>query len=370
MLRVLTVIVALAQLAHAQPGADEPLEPPSDEPPEPEPDEPRAPAPVEPEPMPAELPQPSPPKRTTSDSLGLPDEPTPERWVGPLYARRPSDERLFLTPTPLAMRPGAVSISIDELVSPRAAVGIARHFQLDLRIGGMVVPGALGGPLPLVGGLAAGGGAGIALIGMFDVGVKIPLVEEGENLPAITIGYDMLDVFGLAAGGAGLVIVGGGAAAEGLVAVGGANLQFNLFSIEVGKHFPNTRDQMIVGTYVLDNHHFLPQKATFASACGAGGVGTAGENGKVEECASATTTIDRLPLQVQPFVGYERAIGDKNSFIAEVLFTTHVENTMGTTGFRWAFGVRDIVNMRIDTALVWTNRGYPLPWLGLGLHFR
>ena len=369
MVRSGIVLLFVAASAHAQPGAEP--EPP-DEPAVPEP-EPQPPVPVEPEPMPAELPPPQPvpeTPRSTSDSLGLPDVPTPVRWDGPLYTRRAGDERLFLTPTPLAMRPGAVSISDDELVSLRLAVGIARRLQLDTRIGGMLIPGAIGGALPLPGGLAAGGGAGIALIGMFDIGVKLPVIDEGEDMPAITIGYDLLDVFGVAAGGAGLVLVGSGAAAAGLVAVGGANLQFNLFSIEVGKHFPNTRDQIVVGTYLLDNHHFLPQKATFAAACGAGGTGSAGEGGKVEECAGGTTTIERVPLQVQPFVGYEHAIGDKNSFITELLVSPHLENTMGTTGFRWVFGFKDILNSRIDTALVWTRRGYPLPWLGIGLHFR
>src|SRR5690349_19061307 len=90
----------------------------------------------------------------------------------PRFARRPSDERLFLTPTPLTMRPGALSLSDDEVISARLAVGLSKHLQLDLRLGGLLIPGAAGGALALPGGLAAGGGAGVVLLGAVDLGLK------------------------------------------------------------------------------------------------------------------------------------------------------------------------------------------------------
>jgi hypothetical protein len=285
-----------------------------------------------------------------------------------LFQRRPSDERLFLSPTELAMQPGSVVLEDDVVISARLAVGVARWLQLDLRIGGVLVPGAVGGALAFPGGIAAGGGAGFVLLGLVDVGAKVPVLRETSRFPGIAIGYDLVDVFGVAAGGAGIVLVGAGAAGAGIVAVGGANLQFNLFSLAAGKHFG--RAHVTAGTYILDNHHFITQSASFAAACGAGGVGSAGAGGKVEPCASGGTMIDRVPLQVQPFVGIERAVGRDSSIAAEILFSGHIENTIGATGVRWVALRRGPLRARLDLALLWSRVGYPLPWAGLGVHFR
>src|SRR3954471_17734583 len=51
-----------------------------------------------------------------------------------LFARRPSDERLFLTPTELTMRPASLSLSDDVGVTVRAALGVPNRLQLDMRI--------------------------------------------------------------------------------------------------------------------------------------------------------------------------------------------------------------------------------------------
>lgn len=288
----------------------------------------------------------------------------------PRFARRPSDERLFLTPTPLTMRPGAISLSDDEVVSARLAVGLSQHLQFDLRLGGLLVPGAAGGALALPGGLAAGGGAGFVLLGAVDLGLKYAVLEESDSAPGVAIGYDMLDVFGIAAGGAGIVLVGAGAAAGGVVAVGGANLQFNLFTLVAGKHLGKTGRLLVTGgTYLLDNHHYLPQSAAFAAACGAGGAGEAGAGGAVEPCGGNSTMLDRIPLQVQPFVGVERAVGKASSFAGELLVSPHLANTIGTTGFRYVY-TRGPFAARLDLALLWSHIGYPLPWAGVGLHFR
>ena len=224
-----------------------------------------------------------------------------------------------------------------------------------------------GGALPLPGGIVAGGGAGLVLLGLFDAGVKVRVLSETRTRPGIAISYDLVDAFAGAVGGAGIAIGGAGAAAGGVVAVGGGNLQFNLFSLSVGKHFG--RSQLIVGTYVLDNHHFLPQSTRFATACGAGGVGTAGDGGKVEPCDSGGTTIDRIPVQVQPFFGAEIRVGKASSIAGDVLFSKELKNTVGTTGFRWIIGDSRL-RARVDVALLWSHISVPLPWLGLGIHFR
>jgi hypothetical protein len=163
-------------------------------------------------------------------------------------------------------------------------------------------------------------------------------------------------------------LAGEGAAGAGLVAVGGANLQFNLFSLVVGKHWGRTH--ITVGTYVLDNHHYLPQAAGFAAACGAGGVGPPGGGGKIEQCGGSSTMIDRLPTQVQPFVGVERAVGRESSVAAELLVSGHAASTIGATGFRWVALQHGALRVRLDLALLWTDFGYPLPWIGIGAHFR
>jgi hypothetical protein len=221
----------------------------------------------------------------------------------------------------------------------------------------------------LPGGIVAGGAAGFVLGGMVDAGVKIPVLREGQEPIGLAIGYDLLDVFGVAGGAAGVAFLGAGAGGAGLVAVGGANLQFNLFSLAMGKHWG--RSHLTWGTFLLDNHHYVPQAEGFAAACGAGGVGDAGDGGVVTPCGSAGgKIIDRMPTQVQPFVGFERAIGEESALSAEILFSRHVKYTVAATGVRWFIWHRGPLRARLDIGLVWSQVGYPLPWAGLGLHFR
>jgi hypothetical protein len=128
------------------------------------------------------------------------------------------------------------------------------------------------------------------VLGLIDVGIEVRVLTETRTRPGIAASYDLLDAFAGAVGGAGIALAGAGAAGGGVVAIGGGNLQFNLFSLSVGKHLGPFH---IVGeTYVMDNHHFLPQSTRFAAACGAGGIGT-GDGGKVEPCGTGGTTIDR-----------------------------------------------------------------------------
>ena len=48
------------------------------------------------------------------------------------------------------------------------------------------------------------------MLGLVDVGAKVPVLDEGPGQPGIAVGYDLVDVFGIAAGGAGIVIAGAG----------------------------------------------------------------------------------------------------------------------------------------------------------------
>lgn len=294
-------------------------------------------------------------------------EPRPSEPQLPSDDRRPSDERLFLIPTPQTMPPGSLSLSDDVVVLVRAAAGISQRVQLDFRLGALPIPGVAGGALPFPGGIVAGGGAGLVVLGLADAGIKVRVLTETLSQPGVAVSYDLVDAFAGAVGGAGIALAGAGAAGGGVVAIGGGNLQFNLFSLSAGKHFG--RVQLVAGTYVLDNHHFLPQSARFATACGAGGVGTAGDGGKVEPCGSGATTIDRIPVQVQPFLGAELRVGKASSLAADVLFSSKLRNTVGTTGLRWILGASRL-RARIDVALLWSHIGVPLPWLGLGVHLQ
>ena len=72
---------------------------------------------------------------------------------------------------------------------------------------------------------------------------------------------------------------------------------------------------------------------------------------------------------MQPFFGAELRVGKASSLAADVLFSSELKNTVGTTGFRWILG-ESRLRARIDLALLWTNIGAPLPWLGLGVHLQ
>lgn len=223
--------------------------------------------------------------------------------------------------------PGSVSLSDDAVLLVRAAAGVSRRVQLDLRIGALPIPGAAGGALPFPGGIAVGGGAGLVVVGLVDAGIKVRVLTETLTRPGIAVSYDLVDVFAGAVGGAGIALAGAGAAGGGVVAVGGGNLQFNLFSLSAGKHLGPA--QLVAGTYVLDGHHYLPQSTRFATACGAGGVGTAGDGGRVEPCGSGGTTIERIPLQVQPFFGAELRVGKASSLAADILASSRLRDTVG-----------------------------------------
>lgn len=300
-------------------------------------------------------------------------------------ARRAADERLVLTPTPLTLAPGEFVVSDDELLLARVGVGLSRRLQLDAWAGGVPIPGAAGGGL--VGpALVAGGAAGAVILGFFDVGLKLRVLDETARLPGVAISYDLLDLFGLGAGGAGVLIARDGAGGAGFGVVAGANAQFNLLTAVVGKHLG--RVQLTLGTWVLDNHHYLPQSAAFQGACVAAGAGPSGAGAGAISCGSGSARLSRLPLRAQPFAGVEVLLGPHASLMSEVLPEERVQDTMVTTGARWVLGAErargpialDRVRVRLDLAALWfyvpAQQGMhphgakvlPLPWLGVGIY--
>ena len=278
-------------------------------------------------------------------------------------------------------------ISDDELLLVRLAVGVSRRLQLDLWTGGVPIPGA-GGFGAAGHGLVAVGGAGVVVLGFFDLGVKLKVLDETARLPGVAISYDMLDLFGLAGAGVGVVLLADGAGGGGYGVVGGANAQFNLITAVAAKHFGPA--QITAGAYVLDNHHVLPQSAGFQSSCAAAATdGSQAAGGGLLDCGSGSASLNRLPLHVQPFLGTELVLGPHSALMAEGLLERQLENSMVTTGARWLLGwsrphgplALDRIRFRVDLAALWLYepahggsmpsgaKVLPLPWLGIGAYF-
>ena len=296
--------------------------------------------------------------------------------------RRPADERLFLTATPQTLEPGQFLFTNDEGLLFRLGMGIGRKTQLDAWGGGFPIPG--GGFLPTPVGIFGGGG--VLVIGFADVGVKHRFIDETEKMPAVSLSYDVLDVFLGGIGGGVFLGAGAGAAAV----VGGANAQFNLGTLAISKHFGDTH--VVAGGYVLDNHHWLPQSARFVAAGGGtSGSGTGGGTG------GAGKSIPRLPEQYQVWGSVSQVIGAHTLLGAELMPRNPIKDSFGTTGVRWMLGSNrpwgpialDRIRFRIDLAGVWlysgpkadrqnadgtTTKGHgpyiaPLPWIGVGLYW-
>lgn len=293
--------------------------------------------------------------------------------------RRVADERLFLTPTAQTLPPGTFFLSNDELLLFRIGAGVHRRVQLDFWLGGFGVPFAGGLALPVVHVLAAAGGVGLGIVGVANLGVKVRILDEGKYWPGVALSYDMLNVFGAVFGAGALIIGGKGGAAIGAAAgVGTANLQFNVFSGAVAKHFGPV--QVVAGTYVVDNHHWVPQNANIL-------VGYAATTGNVGGGADSTP-VPIVPVQVFPFLSAEWVLGPHSALISEVFPRIPAEETMVSTGVRWQLGAReprgpfalDRLRFRIDLAGIWvwlpktsSGRGgfpAPLPWLGLGIYLK
>ncbi|HVO31108.1 MAG TPA: hypothetical protein VMV18_10240 [bacterium] len=314
-----------------------------------------------------------------------------DEWVD----RRAADERLFLTATPMTLEPGEFVLSNDEGLLFRAGAGIGRRTQIDVWSGALPVPLAGGGPIFLIRAVGAAGGAGLLVLGFTDVGLKHRFLDETDTAPAISASYDLLDVFLGGVGGGGIIvgadaIVGGAGAGVGLV-----NVQFNLGTLTIGKHFGRTH--VVVGGYLLDNHHFLPQKAGFyaggvVAASGNGGSGATGVT------TSGGTKVPRLPTQYQAWGSASYTLGEHSALGMELMPRDPIAQSFGTTGVRWVLGGKrpwgpfalDRVRFRIDLAAIWlytpprakqtnpdgsTSAAVPaliaprLPWFGVGMYW-
>ncbi len=300
-----------------------------------------------------------------------------------LITRRAADERFVLTPSAQLLEPGEVVVSDDEVLLVHAGVGLLRWLQLDVTAGALPIPAA--GGVPFAGrGEGAGGvaAAGAIVLGALDVGLKLRLHEESEHAPGVSFSYDMLDLFGAAFGGAGMVILGNGVVAAG--GGGGANLQFNVFTLATNKHF-GERFQMGGGLTVVDNHHFLPQgEAIVLGEGGAAGSSAGGEGG------SAALAIDRMPTKYVPFVNAEVTTWKWLRVIQEAFPGSSLADSMGVTGLRFVMGSDrgwgpfslTKVKMKLDLAIIETyheaseDNGMKraahlsyLPWIGLGFYF-
>lgn len=303
--------------------------------------------------------------------------------------RRAADERLLLTPSPLTMQPGEVAITDDELLLFRFAVGLSRRLQLDMFVGGLPIAGG-GGTVLAERAVVAVGGGGVAVIGFFDLGLKASILHETEVQPGLSLSYDMLDLFGLAVGGAGVALLADGAGGAGYGVVGGTNLQFNILALTLGKHFGSS--QVTAGMWVIDNHHFLPQSAGFQTVA-VGGAGNAdGGGATVESGPGKSVTIPRLPTQYRPYLGFEYVFGPHVSLMTEALPGRHLATSYLTTGVRFLLGANhpvgflalDRIRFRLDLATIWSyipgearststerqsGSTVVLPWLGMGFYF-
>ncbi|ATB30268.1 hypothetical protein MEBOL_003728 [Melittangium boletus DSM 14713] len=291
--------------------------------------------------------------------------------------RRAADERLFLTPTALTLEPGELVLSNDELLLFRLGVGLGRRVQVDMWGGALPIPAAGGVPLFLIHAAGGAGAAGIGVLGTFDLGLKVKVLEESRYVPGLAVSYDFLNVFAGAIGGGGVVIAGNGVLVEGAAGAAGANLQFNLFSLVAAKHFGDF--QLTAGAYLLDNHHLIPQGA--AVVVGAGGNVEDGNGGIADG-----QRLPRLPTYVQGFVGAQYVLGPHSELAAEFLPRAPFEQSILTTGVRWLVGgseprgplAADRLRVRLDLAALWVylpqtpegNGGhpFPLPWVGVGLY--
>jgi hypothetical protein len=291
-----------------------------------------------------------------------------------MVTRRVADERMVLTPTPLLLAPGEIALSDDEVVLVHVGVGVSRWLQVDLTLGGVPLPAAGGIAYAGDGGVAGAGGAGAAVVGLVAPGVKLRVLEEGPWWPGVSAAYDLVDVWGAALGGGSVGILGRGVAGAAGGVAAGANVPLNVFSFAAAKHFADWF-QVGGGSFVIDDHHLLPQRAGFV----AGGGTTAGTGAGT----SGSTVIARLPTALVPYLNAEAAAGQYFRFIGEYLFAPG--DGYLTLGIRTLVPLGRRVGamraggswLKLDTALVITgyesertgqHRTTALPWLGVGLY--
>jgi hypothetical protein len=300
--------------------------------------------------------------RVAGEALARDIEEARDQWV----TRRPGDERLILTPTPLLLAPGEKVVSNDMVLVFHAGVGVKRWLQLDASLGALPVPMAGGIIYAGEGGAAGIGGAGAAIVGVATLGVKVRVLEEGPSWPGLSLGYDMVDIWGGALGGGGLFVLGKGLAyADGAAGAGGANLQFNLFTVAASKH-PREWLAVGAGAYVIDHHAWMPEGSALVVATRDGVTGAVAE----ADAKFATTTL--------PFVSVEAAVGSHFRFISEYVAAPGADYlSLGVRTILYGSGRiaglrKPGLRFRLDVATLvseGTHGGLEaVPWIGAGMY--
>lgn len=285
-----------------------------------------------------------------------------ERW----FSRRVGDERLILTPTPNVLPSGEWVLSNDMALVFQLARSFKERFQVNVVAGALPVPVAGGVGVPVDGGVVGAVYAGVGVIGTLGAGVKVRVLDEGARWPGVSVGYDMVNVWGGALAGGGVFFLGRGVAGAGAVTGAAYNLQFNLLTASASKHFGDWL-QLGTGLYVVDNHHFLPQSDDLL----------------VASTSTASHSTDRFPTIGVPWLSAEAAAGNHFRFMSEYFFTPGADwylLGLRTLFYRTRFGLARTghLAMKLDTSLMFTKLRHEdgsqhaivLPWLGVAFYLR
>ncbi|HVE83910.1 MAG TPA: hypothetical protein VND93_13720 [Myxococcales bacterium] len=287
--------------------------------------------------------------------------------------RHPGDERNVFSPSARLLEPGQVLLSDSEVLILHLGVGITRWLELDLSAGGLPLP-AVGGIAFAGAGVVGAGGAGIAVVGAVSAGVKLRLLEEGKLWPGVSLGYDLVDAFGAALGGAGIFIAGSGIAGVAGAGAAGANVQLNVFTLAASKRVGLV--EFGAGAAVIDNHHFLPQSAAFATGI---------TNG---DTSSAVFDLDQLPTVYLPYASFAFLPLPWVRLMQELFPQQPFDSSFGVTGLRVVVGTEggwgpfSLSRLKATFELAMTESyvnittsgraaGWRfLPWGGLGFYFQ
>jgi hypothetical protein len=268
------------------------------------------------------------------------------RWVD----RRPASERLFLTTTPLLLEPGEAVISLDQGLLLHAGVGVKRWLQLDLSIGGTVVPTA--------GGLIHSTRGGATVVGTFALGFKVRIADEGPYWPGVSASYERLSLWSGAIGSGRVAVL------DHVVDTGSPDASsgfgLNVLTLALSKH-PTEWLQVGGGLRLVDDHPIFGSRTPVVDVGGGG-------------------RAERLPTALMPWVDLEARAGEHFRFIGEYLISPGADAV--SLGVRTVFfGSRTFGvvrtsgwRARLDTAVVVTGRDggglAALPWIGVAVYPR
>ncbi|HSM91787.1 MAG TPA: hypothetical protein VLT47_02810 [Anaeromyxobacteraceae bacterium] len=272
-----------------------------------------------------------------------------DRWAD----RRPSSERLLLTPTPLLLAPGEAVVSLDQGLLLHAGVGVRPWLQLDAAVGGA--------PVPTAGGILHARYSGATVVGAWSVGLKVRLVEETWAWPGLAASFERVGLFGGALGTGRVELLGHVVDADAPGA--SSRIGLNLVTLAASKH-PVDWLQVGAGAILVDGHPLLGSATPFTDAGGGG-------------------AVERFPTQVLPYVNVEARAGEHFRFIGEYLATPGPDavvlglRSLLLSGRRVGVVRAPGWKLGLDTAAIVTARETAdgrtlalLPWIGLALYPR